>query len=81
MYRGTLEPKKYTNILRKNGSFSNKTSCGLTALFLKTKIYFCCCNVGNKQIKKIPTIFCSYCICRFGNGTPNLWAPTKNVAV
>ena len=52
MYRGILELKNDTSILRKNGSFSNKTCCGLTALFLKTKIYFCRCNFVNKQINK-----------------------------
>ena len=52
MHRGILELKNNTSILHKNGSFSNKASCGLTALFLKMKIYFCCCNFINKQIKK-----------------------------
>ena len=52
MYRGILELKNDTNILRKNGSFSNKTCCGLAALFLKTKIYFCRCNFVNKQTHK-----------------------------
>ena len=46
MYRGILELKHDTRILRKNGSFSNKTCCGLTAFFLKTKIYFCRCIRG-----------------------------------
>ena len=39
-------------IVNDNGSFSNKTYCGLTVLFLKTKIYFYRCNFVNKQIKK-----------------------------
>ena len=52
MYRGILELKNDNSILRKNGSFSNKTCCSLTALFLKTKIYFCRCNFVNKQINK-----------------------------
>ena len=52
LYRGILEPKNDTGILRKNGSFSNKTCCGLTALFLKTKIYFCRYNFVNKQINQ-----------------------------
>ena len=49
MYREILELKNDTSILHKNGSFSNKTCCGFTALFLKTKIYFCCCNFASKQ--------------------------------
>ena len=49
MYRGILELKNDTSILCKNGGFPKKTSCGLTALFVKTKIYFCCCNFANKQ--------------------------------
>ena len=52
MHRGILELKNDTSILRKNGSFSNKTCCGFTALFLKTKIYFSRCNFVNKQISK-----------------------------
>ena len=52
MYRGLLELKNDASNLRKNGSFSNTTCCGLTALFLKTKIYFCRCNFVNKQINK-----------------------------
>ena len=50
MYRGISELKNDTSILCKNGSFLNKTRCGLTAPFLKTKIYFCRCNLVNKQI-------------------------------
>ena len=49
MYRVILELKNDTSVLRKNGSFANKTYCGLTALFLKKKIYFCRCNFANKQ--------------------------------
>ena len=50
------------SILPKNGSFSNKTCCGLTALFLKTKIYFCHCNFVNKQKKKfLLSFFCIDC--------------------
>ena len=52
MYRGTLKLKKGTSILCKNGLLTNKTCCTLTALLVKTKIYFCCCNSGNKQIKQ-----------------------------
>ena len=54
--------KKGSSFLRKNGSFANKTCCGLTALFIKTKIYFYRCNLANKQINKIPSIaFCIDC--------------------
>ena len=35
-----LELKSNTNILRKNGSFANETCSALTAVFVKTKIYF-----------------------------------------
>ena len=52
IYRGILEPKNDASVLHKIGFFSNKTCCGLTALFLKTKIYFFCCNFVNKQINK-----------------------------
>ena len=52
MYRGTLGLKNDTSILRKNGSYANKTCYALSALFVKTKIYFCHCNFGNKQINK-----------------------------
>ena len=52
MYRGILELKSDNSILRKNSSFSNKTCCGLTALFLKTKIYFWRYNFVNKQINE-----------------------------
>ena len=52
MYRGISEQKNGTSILHKNGSFSNKTCCSLTALFLKIKIYFCLCNFVNKQLNK-----------------------------
>ena len=94
MYRGILELKNYTRILRKNGLFANKTCCGLTALFVKTEIFFCRCNFANKQINKISSIVFSYRlqsidkthnfsekVCSFGNGTQNKWAPTKNVPV
>ena len=50
MYRGILELKNNTRIFVQNGLFSYKTCCGLTALFLKMKISFCCCNFVNKQI-------------------------------
>ena len=94
MYCRILELKKNTNILRKNGSFSNKTCCDMTALFLKTKIYFCRCNFVNKQTNKknhsIVFLYWLWSICRtqnisenffsFGNGTPK-WVPTKNVAI
>ena len=94
MYRGILELKNDTCIFRKNGSFSNKTCCDLTALFLKTKIYFCRCNFVNKQTNKknhsIVFLYWLWSICRtqnisenffsFGNGTPK-WVPTKNVAI
>ena len=36
--RGILELKNDTTILRKNGSFANKTCCTLTALFVKMQI-------------------------------------------
>ena len=49
MYKGILELKSNTSILRKNGSFANKMCCGLNALFLRMEIYFCRCNFGNKQ--------------------------------
>ena len=52
MYRGILELKNNTSILRGNGSFTNKMYGGLTALFVKTKIYFCRCNFGNNEINK-----------------------------
>ena len=52
MCRRVLELKNDTSILCKNGSFSNKTCCSLTALFLKMKNHFCCCNFVNKQINK-----------------------------
>ena len=84
MNRGILELKNGTSILLKNGLFSNKTCCALTALFVKTKTYFFRCNFGNKQINKIPSIDFLYRlysigrtqyipenVCSFGNGTPN----------
>ena len=52
MYRGVLELKNDTGISRKNGSFTNKMCCSLSALFVETKIYFFRCNFGNKQINK-----------------------------
>ena len=52
MYRGILELKKDTSISRKNGSFANKMYRSLTALFVKTKIYFCRCYFRSKQINK-----------------------------
>ena len=52
MYIGILGLKNNTSILSKNGSFRNKTCCALTALIVKTEIYCCRCNFGNKQIKK-----------------------------
>ena len=93
MYRGILELKNNTRILRKkNDSFANRTICGLTALFVKIKIYFCRCNFVNKQINK--NFLLSHRlysigrpqnitenICSFGNRTPNQWAPTNNVHV
>ena len=61
-YKGILELKSDTRISRKNGWFVSKTCCGLTALFVKTKIYFCCWNFVNKKINKIPSIvFCVGC--------------------
>ena len=59
MYRGTLELKNDTRIMRKNSSFSNKTCCGFTALFLKTKIYFCRCNQGGLNKKEIQINLCN----------------------
>ena len=52
MYRGILELKNNASILLKIGTLANKTCCALTALSVKTKIYFCCCKSGNKQISK-----------------------------
>ena len=40
MYRKILDLKKDISTLPKNGSFRNETCCGLTPLFLKTKVYF-----------------------------------------
>ena len=57
MYRGILELKNDSRILRKNSSFKNETCFGLTALFVKTKIYFYRCNFANKQQTKIPVLF------------------------
>ena len=58
MYRGIIQLKIDSSILHKNDSFTNKTCCGLSALFVKTKIYLLfCCNFGNKQIKKILALF------------------------
>ena len=54
MYRGILELQNDTSILRENGSFANKTCFGLTALFVKTKIYLYRFNFANKQINKNP---------------------------
>ena len=76
MYRGIYIKLKTTlSILCKNCSFSNKTCSGLTALFLKMKIYFCCCNFVNKQITKIPSIVFLYrlqSICRAQNISENI---------
>ena len=52
MHRGILELKNDTSISLKNGSFANTVFCSLTALFVKTKIYFCRCKFGNKQINQ-----------------------------
>ena len=52
MYRGVLELKNDTRILRENGSFTNKACCGLTALFVKREICLSRCNFANKQINK-----------------------------
>ena len=52
MYREISELKNDPSILCKSGPFANKTCCSLTALFVKTKIYFCLCNFANKHIKK-----------------------------
>ena len=75
--------------MQKSGSFTNKTCCGLTSLFVKSKTYFCCCDFANKQINKNSYRLYSIGrtqnipenVCGFGNGTPNQWAPTKNVPV
>ena len=59
MFRGILELKSDTSILHKNDSFANKTCCGLTALLVNTKIYFCRFNFVNKQIiKNSLSFFC-----------------------
>ena len=55
-----LELKKEISILHKIASFANKTCSGLTAPFVKTKIYFCCCNFPSKLINKIPSIIFLY---------------------
>ena len=47
MHRGILVLKIDTSILRKSSSFANKT-----AVFVKTKIYFCRWNFANKQINR-----------------------------
>ena len=52
MYREILELKNNTGIFCKNDLFANKTCCGVTAMFVKTKIYFCRCNFASKQINK-----------------------------
>ena len=78
MYRGILGSKNNTSILHKNSLFADKTCCGLTALFVKTQIYFCRCNFVNKKVRAQNI---SENVCSFGNGTPNLWAPTENVPV
>ena len=52
MYRGILELKNDTSILRKNGSFANKMRYSLSAVFVKIKMYFCFCNFANKQMNK-----------------------------
>ena len=52
LHENTWAKVSFYSILRKNGSFSNKTCCTLTALFVETKIYFCRCNFGNKQTNK-----------------------------
>ena len=54
-----LQLKNGNRVLLKNGSFANKMYCGLTALFVKTKYYFCHSNLVNKQIN-IPSIVFSY---------------------
>ena len=79
MYRGILELKNDTVILRKHGSFANKMCCGLTALFVKTKSYFSRCNIANKQ-KFLVSLFRIDCenVYSFGNGTSNQWATSKN---
>ena len=60
MYRGILELKKVTITMHKNGSFSKGTCWGLTALFLKTKIYICRFKFVKKQINKIASITFSF---------------------
>ena len=49
MYRGIIELKNETSILCKSGLFANNTCCSLTALLIKTKIYFCCCSFANNR--------------------------------
>ena len=51
-FRGILELKNETNILRKNSPFANKKCYGMTVPLVETKIYFFLCNFANKQIKK-----------------------------
>ena len=43
----------------KNGSFSNKTCCSLTALFLKKKIYFCSFVIEQQFLVSFFHIDCS----------------------
>ena len=53
MEREILELQNDTTILRKNGSFGNKACFSLTALFVKTKIYFYRCKFAQIQIQKL----------------------------
>ena len=47
-----FELKNDISILRKDDSSANKACCGLTELFVETKIYFYRCKFANKQINK-----------------------------
>ena len=67
MYRGVIKLKNDTSILPKNGSFAKKTCCSLIVLFVKTKIYFFCCNnFANKQMSKSSSYFFLYRLWEIG---------------
>ena len=85
---------KKTRILSKNSFFANKTSCGLTALSVKPKIYFVVLTLQIKKETKIYSIvFCIECsqwlvlkifyklFVVLEMGTSITWAPAKNVPV
>ena len=63
IYRGILERKNDTSILRKSDSFANKPCCGLTALFVKRKFTFAVVTSQINKQTKIPSIVFSYRLC------------------